>query len=214
MTKELEIATIESIDSEHLNDIVPDLIEKFANTKIVEDALEAIPIIKHLYSGYKTYISISDQLLFKKLSLFIHEFDQVSHRERHKFIVDLNTDPKQKQKVGETLIQIIARLDDFEKPGLIAKLFIAFLQNKITHEDFLRTSIAIERTFIEDIKKVKKCYKNSILADNTLKDRLFYGGFLSLDMGRIGQHGSGGAYGGGGPSYKTNEIGNIFVQHT
>jgi hypothetical protein len=54
--------------------------------------------------------------------------------------------------LSEAIVLILDKLDDLEKPEMVAKAFAAFVRSKIPYECFRRLSSAIDIGFIEDLK--------------------------------------------------------------
>ncbi|MGC4021836.1 MAG: hypothetical protein QM734_07885 [Cyclobacteriaceae bacterium] len=54
-------------------------------------------------------------------------------------------------KVGEKLLYIIDKCDDHEKARLIAKMFAAYVNEKIKYTDFVKAATIIDRAMIDDL---------------------------------------------------------------
>jgi hypothetical protein len=65
-------------------------------------------------------------------------------------------DSKKATKLGETLVLLLDRLDDMEKPHMVAQVFAAFVRGKITFEVFRRLAAAIDLGSLEDLKEFAK----------------------------------------------------------
>ena len=44
---------------------------------------------------------------------------------------------KKAKNLGDAIVLILDKLDDLEKPEMLAKVFAALVRNKITHESFV-----------------------------------------------------------------------------
>jgi hypothetical protein len=148
----------ESIRSNSLIKISSDLFEVGLDTFLEDGILKDIPIIGTIVGLTKAGIGIRDKLFAKKILKFLFEIKDIPFEERKDFIEKINSDPSYATKVGESILLIIDKLDDFKKAELIGKLFVYSVNGTIDYETFLRLSIIIERCFISDLSKLKLFY--------------------------------------------------------
>jgi hypothetical protein len=62
--------------------------------------------------------------------------------------------PDEAKKVGETLFLVIERFVDQDKPELLAKVFVAYLDEVISGIEFRRLAQAIDAAFPDDLKEL------------------------------------------------------------
>ncbi|PRR76610.1 hypothetical protein [Clostridium thermopalmarium] len=132
-------------------DISKELMEVGIDSLLEDGILKNIPIIGALSSIYKAGISIRDRYFVRKILKFLCSLEDTSLDERKKFL-SKHSDISQ---LGEKLIFILDRLDDLEKPKLIANLFKKYMYNEIDYITFQRLALIIEKCFIEDLKFLK-----------------------------------------------------------
>jgi hypothetical protein len=82
--------------------------------------------------------------------------DSATSKEREDFATEHLADTEKAKKLGETLVLILDRLDDMEKPQMIAQVFAAFIRGKISFEVFRRLASAIDMGTIDDLKEFVK----------------------------------------------------------
>ncbi len=70
---------------------------------------------------------------------------------REPLVDKINSSGKFRVGVGEKLLFIIDRCEDHEKAQFIARMFAAFICEKISYEDFLRSASIIDRIMLEDL---------------------------------------------------------------
>lgn len=172
---------------------------------ILEDGiLKDIPIIKTISSLYKAGISIKDRYFIKKMLIFLNHVRDIELEDRVNFLSKLND-----SQLGEKLILILNRLDDLEKPELIANLFRKLTYHKIDYITFQRLALIIEKCFIEDLKFLKQNKKDVItgiealgLANSGLASLASFDGgeFKEVDYNPE-------------RDYKINELGKLIIQH-
>ena len=97
-----------------------------------------------------------DWLFLKKVWKFYSFPYNFSQDERERFREKFRTDRQTQQKLADTLVLILDRLDNFEKAEMLAKMFEALVKGKISQETFRRLASAIDLAFIEDLKALAK----------------------------------------------------------
>ena len=69
-------------------------------------------------------------------------------------ILRIGKDEKYRDRVGDDLLEIINKIDNSDKPRLIAKLFIAYIEEIISLEKFFKYSQIINHSFLPDLMKI------------------------------------------------------------
>lgn len=144
-----------SIISDEISNVTSDLIEVGIDNFLDDGILKEIPIVKSIIGAKNIGIAIRDKIFIKKIVSFLYEIKSIPEEDRKKFIERLNKDPKYSYKVGEKLIVIIDRLDDYDKPKLVGKLFRYTIEGKIDYDIFIRLSSVINNCFLSDLPKLK-----------------------------------------------------------
>ncbi|WP_271254369.1 hypothetical protein [Pseudanabaena sp. Chao 1811] len=62
--------------------------------------------------------------------------------------------PQELEEVGNTLLMVLDKVTEFNKPRLLGNLFVAYLDNIISKEDMLRLIYAVEVAFADDLRKL------------------------------------------------------------
>jgi len=148
-------------------DFAQDFAELAIDGLLIDGILKEIPIISTVRNIWKTTVTINNALLVRKIISFLHEFDKTKLAEREAFLHKLEGDPQYKQKVGESIIALLDRLDDhIEKPIIIAKLFSSYIREEISYSSFLWLATAVERSFIVDLKAMLDYYAGKITSED------------------------------------------------
>ncbi len=159
--KEEDIGSIlvESLRESGLTDLPQDIAEVGLDAFLDEGIVKELPVIKTVVSFFRTGICLRDALFLKKVSIFLSDIGKIPQQKRDDFIKRLNSTHKQKRRVGNTLILILERLDDLDKPAILAKCFIAYLNEIVTFEEFRRLAIAIDRAYVSDLHDFLKHFR-------------------------------------------------------
>lgn len=141
------------IDSD-LSNIPGDLLEQSIDSILEEGILEAIPIVRTIKGAIKTASNIQDRLFLNKIVSFLFHLKDVDINQRQKMISDIDSSKKYKIQVGEKLLYIIDKCDDHTKSSIVSLIFKAYIEEKISYPDFLRTVYTINNISFEDLQSL------------------------------------------------------------
>src|SRR5690606_30032534 len=124
---EMNQVLIESLKKTELVDIGEDLLEKGLDSLLKEGIVKEIQFVKFIIAMHETYITISDKILIKKLVLFLKKLNELPESTINKFISEINNNSKFKIKVGNKLLLLLDKNDDFEKSVMMAEVFKVYI---------------------------------------------------------------------------------------
>jgi hypothetical protein len=142
----------ETIRNSDLQNVSADLAEIVLDSMLSDGVLKDLPIVGSIIGLSKTALNIKDALFLKKIIHFLSELSEISTEQRQEMIDLINKSDKQKIKVGEKLIFILDKCDDFLDAKYIGQFFCGFLENKITYEEFLKGARIIQDIYIGDLE--------------------------------------------------------------
>lgn len=140
-----------TIKDSNLQAVTLDLAETFTDAILEDGILKDIPIFSTIIGLGKAGLRIKDRLFLKKIISFISEINQISIEKRNEVITKIDASKKFRIKVGEKLLYIIEKCEDYEKSHLMGKLFKALLNEKIDYACFLRCAVVLDRAIPEDL---------------------------------------------------------------
>jgi len=161
--KEIEDSITETISKSDLTNLSADYGEVLIDSFLKDGFLKEIPIIGTVLGLGKLGFAINDYIFLKKMLGFLSNIKQVPKEKREKMIQKIESSENYQKNVGQTLLLIINKHDDFEKPKVIGKIFSAFLNEEIDYEMFLRLSNSIDRIFLPDLQVFINAYNGGIL---------------------------------------------------
>jgi hypothetical protein len=135
-------------------DLSVDYSEVFIDDLIEDGILKEIPIVKSVVGVIKAGISINQFWFAKKLLTFIREFNtgQIDSEKKIKFQEKINSDLKYRKKVTEQVMVFLDKYLEINKAKVSANLFKAFVEEKLTYDQFISISISLDRLHPESFK--------------------------------------------------------------
>jgi len=155
----LQDKIIESVYSPELNQLGLGMAEVPFDALLDDGILKDLPIIGSIVALFKGAMDIRDRIFVAKIARFLFNLTSTPLEQRESFRREIQQNVKIKQKVGASLVLILDRLDDIEKPDFLAKCFRAYLSNNISFDRFRRFAAAIDIAFTDDLKAI--CSKNA-----------------------------------------------------
>ena len=153
----LEGALVRSIDSTSLRDLTVGIAEaaldQFLDAGIVKD----IPILGTLIRLRTSIGLVRDHVFTKKVARFFIGLSEIDPAERSRFLKGIQ-ERHETQKLGETLLLLLDRLDDFAKPDLLAKVFRAYIQQGFDLTTFRRLAAVVDRLPLDAYEALRSFY--------------------------------------------------------
>jgi transcriptional regulator NrdR family protein len=154
--KEMEI-TIQNNDLSIINE---DLLEFGLDFFLEEGVLRDLPVIGAISGVYKFGKSIHTAHFTKKIVNFLFELKSTTIEERNEFVKKVEEESGYVENVGEQLILIIEKTDNFYKAKLLGKLLTASVKNHITYQEFLYLAHMVNNNHLQHIRALKNTYKD------------------------------------------------------
>ena len=110
-----------------------------------------IPIIGTVVALTRATLAIRDRLFLNKLVHFLTELHVVPAEQRESMIRRANESGRFRVTVGEKLLYLLDRCEDHQTSRVVAILFKAFLQERISYDEFLKLAHAADRMMVQDL---------------------------------------------------------------
>ncbi len=134
-----------------LQDSTAALAEVILDSTLDSGVLKDIPIIGTVLALTRATLVIRDRLFLNKLLHFLKELHVVQAEQREAMVRKVNNSGRFRVTVGEKLLYILDRCEDHQTSQVIAMLFKAFLQQRISYDEFLRLAHAADRIMVNDL---------------------------------------------------------------
>jgi len=217
MDESIEETVVEIISSTDVQEGVADLAEAGLDQLLQDGFLSDVPVLGTLIRVIRTAGSVRDLLLAKKLGRFLVALQRVPLEERQAFLNSLVT-RAERRRVGEALLLLLDRLDDMDKPELVARIFRAFMRGQLDRTTFQLMASAIDRLHLPNLAALIAFYSDQVsLPSGTPSDRDVYQALSFAGLVRVEARGNGGgmfhpSMAGATLSYGRNELGRRFVE--
>lgn len=211
-TKSLSTSLIQTISKSELPKLVTDYSEIELDSVLDDGIVKDIPIIRSIVGLYKTTITIRDRIFMKKILLFLGKLQDVDPAKKIKFIEKIEADEKFRDRLGENLLLILDRLDDYEKAQLLAIIFKAYILNGIDYATFRNLARSIDRAMIEDLKNLSNYYENLSSVEDDIKQRLYSCDLVAIEYFSGKGYGHFSGYSNPTIRYIKNELGEQLIK--
>ncbi|MDG3581008.1 hypothetical protein [Galbibacter pacificus] len=141
-----------TVKTSDLQNVSTDLTEVILDSMLDDGILKDIPILGSIVGMGKTASTIKDALFLKKIIYFLTELKDIPIEQREKMIDSIDNSEKQKIKIGEKLIFILDKCDDYLDAKYIGQFFRGFLESQITYEEFLQGARIIQNIYNGDLE--------------------------------------------------------------
>ncbi len=97
----------------------------------------------------------------EKDDLICSRLEQVPEEIRRRQIAKLAVDTEFRRELGENLMLLLEKLNDMRKPKMLAKIWKAFLEEKIDYPSFTRLARALEDLHVDDTPVLRIVYQGT-----------------------------------------------------
>lgn len=193
--------------NQELEDVLLDTSEAILDESMT--FLDEIPILRSLRTIPKIYTGISNYLLTKKIIRFLTQIQTVSAEERRAFLEGM--DKEKSEEMIESLMLILEKHDDYKKSEIQGRVFKALIKKDIDTTEYNTLTYVVGMINLSTTERLINFYRNVKpgYSPEMTSELLYYFSFLQLI--KINDS-SIGTFGGGGPVFEHNKLGEKFVE--
>lgn len=167
MSKEcIEISIIDSVSKNDLKELLGTAAETGLDSILEQESLKQIPVFGTLIKITSLGINLRDRLFAKKIIRFLREIRDIPHDKRSSFAKKFNS-KKQKMRAGESILLLLDRLDDINKPVIIGRIVRLAILGKIDFETSMKLSAMVDRSYISDLVLLPQAERGKGIPDET-----------------------------------------------
>lgn len=150
--KSLSIAFSDSLKDDSVA-FVSDLAEIGLDAIMDDGVLKEVPILSTAVALYKIGNSIKERHNIKKLIAFINEINNeiADEQKRQEYQQRFQNNENFRNRELEYLLVLIDRYISYDKPRMLAKLYMAYLDEKIIWGEFLMYAEVVDRFLLIDV---------------------------------------------------------------
>ncbi len=184
-----------------------DVVEVMLDQNLADGVLKDLPIVGILAKLAQAKQSIFEELFLRKLVRFLSALKEVSVEDRAKLIEKYPDFSDEQRILGENLLLALERLDDIEKPLVLAQFFLACVKGEIDYITFTRLARSLEKFNMALLPNLRWYYTRNEPAVETPEEIIHE---LSLaGLVTVGLAGSGVI--GGAAGYSYSSLGKFFL---
>lgn len=149
--KSLSIAFADSLKDETMS-CIGEYAEIGLDAVMEDGILKDIPIVSTAIALYKIGSSIKERHNLKKLLMFLNELNNgiLDEQKRKEYQQKFQSNEKFRNREIEYLLVLIDRYISYDKPQLLAKLYLAYLEGIIIWEELTMYAEVIDRFLLLD----------------------------------------------------------------
>ena len=157
MDKENLVVSLEDSLTENLFDTVADLTEVGLDAVMDEGLLKEIPLLSTVAGIYKIGHTIKERHTIKQLALFVTELNKgcADEGKRKQLLEKLNSNTQKSKQEIEYILVVLDGYLEYEKPRMLAKLYVAYLEETITWATFAEYSSMMNQLIPGDKELLK-----------------------------------------------------------
>ena len=161
MSEDIQYALESSIVGPLVKDGLMDVAEYSIDEVINNEIIKQIPIVKTVIGTIQTGVNVHDRLFLKKIVVFLVGINHILEKQRREVVDKIDSSKKYRMRVGEKLLYIIDKCDDYTNAENVAKLFSAMVKGDISYEQYLEASRIVSRISTNELDIFIESHYNS-----------------------------------------------------
>ncbi len=148
-------------------DLGIDLAEVTLDAFLKEGVLQALPLVRTIYTSEKIYVSVKDLILTKKVLVFSKKIQKklISNSELKEHVELLKSDPVKLNKELEIILTYLDRQTKYTKAIILANFYLQYLAGEIEWDDFDFFAEVVDGISVYDLKVLKIVWDKSFIRE-------------------------------------------------
>lgn len=122
-------------------------VDQFIDTELLKE----VPFVGWMIKSYTVSDSVRDKLYGIKVKKFLTAIEEIPTEKREQFKEAITNQNEDTNKLCEKVLMSLDTITDVSKADMIADLFIAYLDNQISKDNFKRCVDVVCNNFVDDI---------------------------------------------------------------
>lgn len=199
---------VRTVAKNDLESTIFSIAEVALDHNLAQGIIRDIPFVSTLASLVHVGRSISDELLIRKLIRFLTALKDVQPEERLRILEKYPDESEEQRALGENLLLALERLNDTEKPALLARFFAAYIREEIDYTIYTRLAIALEKFNLALFPYLRWYYTRQgpvMAAADEIEYELSLTGLILVQLSESGTLG-------GSAGYRHSSLGKAFLR--
>jgi len=158
INENLGASLVKSVSKAGAGDIAAEAAEIALDSILDEGLLENVPVFGWLKKICNVVGTVRDRIFLKKVANFLAGTRNIPEDDRALFLEKIEKAPEFSKKVGESLVLLLERQEDFEKALILGKAFSRYVRGHIGYEQFLKLAKSVELAYIGDLRNLAEYY--------------------------------------------------------
>lgn len=121
-----------------------ELLEAGVDSVLKDGLLKEVPVVSTIVGLSKMGANIQDRIFLRKLLSFLYPLKDIKPEVRIRMIEEIDSSNQYRVRVGEKLMYIIDSSGDHEIAELVSRVFKAYLEERISYQDFLEAAAILK----------------------------------------------------------------------
>ena len=149
----------ESVADSGVTDVASDIAEMALDSSLDDGLLKDIPVFGWFVKTHGAVLTVRERILIKKIAGFLQGArSTTSNTDIQSFRLKVQNDSDYSREVGEKIVLLLDRHEDYEKSGILGRVFARHLMGLLTEDEFRRIARAIDICSSGDLVKIGQHY--------------------------------------------------------
>jgi len=148
---DLEESFLSAISNAGGKDLIQEAAEFTIDSVLQDGILKEIPVVSFAAKLYSVAVGWQGYLFAKKVKQFLTELQSVPEHTRQEFAKRIADDKTLQDRLVDTLLTILNKLDDSQKAPLLARVFAGYVRDEFDFSTLQRLAVAVDRCFVADL---------------------------------------------------------------
>lgn len=172
---------IQTAWSAGVGDIAAEAAELPLDSLLEEGPFKDLPFVGIVLKVVGVATAVKERLFLKKVAKFLSALRDIPQEKREQFREKLAVEPEFQARVGENLILLIDRHEHLQKALILGLVFGAYIDERISYEQFQRLASSIDKAYIGDLEHLADLYATIPALDEASAQSLYSAGLVRAE---------------------------------
>lgn len=145
-----------SVVASELGSLAEEYAELGVDSLVDNELIKILPVAKTIAGVARIGFDIRDRNYIKKILKFLFQVNNVSEEVKEKFKKELDSQPSEILRAGETVWEILDSINSSEKAVYIGKIFQSYMNGEISVDRLTHLCEIVDRVYLGDLLTLKE----------------------------------------------------------